>query len=149
MRRRHPGDGPHLGIADHAVPERRIDARQSLERPAYADALPRGAGSQAAAVVEPVAEIAVAALAPSPGAVHGGDELDEAPVGEVDVGRHAGDGAAQLGEVVGNEIEVVGVCFEDEGIDGGFWDEVEMLDNFFGRDGHVLRARYTGFEYCI
>ena len=73
-------------------------------------------------MVQPVAEIAVAAFAPAPGAVHGGDELDEAPVGEIDVGRHAGDGAAQLGGIVGDEVEGIRVCFEDERIDGGFGD---------------------------
>ena len=56
------------------------------------------------------------------------------------MGRHAGDGAAQLGGIVGNEVEIVGVCFEAEGIDGGFGGEVEMMsDDFFGRDGHAWR----------
>ena len=90
-------------------------------------------------MVQPIAEIAVAAFPPASGALHGGNELDEAPVGEIDVGRHAGDGAAKFGGIVGDEIELVGVCFEDETIDGWFGDEVEMSDDFFGRDGHALR----------
>ena len=106
--RGHPGDGAHLRVAQDPVAERRVDARQPVERPTDADALPGGAGPEPAAVVEPVAEIAVTPFGPAAPAVHRGDELDEAPVGEVDVGGHVRDCATQFGGVVGDEIEFGG-----------------------------------------
>ena len=65
-----PRDGTHLGVAQHAVAERCVDVRQPCERTSDSDALAGGAGSEAAAVVEPVAEVGVAGLRPAAGAVH-------------------------------------------------------------------------------
>ena len=91
-------------------------------------------------MVEPVAEIAVAALAPGPRAVHGRDELDEAPVGEVDAGGHAGDGAAQLGGIVGDEVQIVGLQFAHCLLGGGFGGAVEIVRGLFVRHGHDSRT---------
>ena len=84
---------------------------------------------ESAAVVQPVAEVAVAVLVPAAPLVHGGDELDEAPVGEVDAGGHVHDGATQFGGIVWDEVELRGV-FED-GVVGVFGHELVVLDGFF------------------
>ena len=97
---------------------------------------PGGAGSEPAAVVQPVAEIAVAALVPAAPPVHGGDELDEAPVGDVDAGGHVGDGAPQSGGVVGDEVELW-VCLQ-AGTVGAFGIELGVVRGFFGRLEHRL-----------
>ena len=146
--RGHPGDGPHLGVAQDPVSERRIDARQPRQRPPDADALPGGAGSESAAVVQPVAEIAVAVFVPAAPPVHGGDELDEPPVGEVDMGRHVRDSRAQFGGIVGDEIQIRG-SFK-AGMGRLFGREFGVLVGFFGGLEHDLYRRVERQNrYCI
>ena len=133
--RSHPGDCPHLGVTQYSVAERRIDARQTDERPGDADALPGGTGPEPAAVVQPVAEIAVAAFIPAAPAVHRGDELDEAPIGVVDVAGHACDGATQFGGIVGDEVEITG-AFEGGAFGSVFANDLGALERLFGRLRH-------------
>ena len=99
-------------------------------------------------MVEPVAEVAVAAFVPAAPPVHGGDELDEAPVGVVDVAGHAGDGATQFGGIVGDEIEVAGDYIEGGVFGSIFGNELGVWEGFFGELVHRSSGR-AGIRYTV
>ena len=93
LRRRHPREGPDLGVGELSTRQRRREQRQPAQRPGDPHALPRRAQIQSYAPAQPLG--AGAGAVPAAAGVELAEQVEQPGGGGVEVGRELGDLVAE------------------------------------------------------